>query len=747
MPDLGGQFGGINQQSLQQLFQNFGVNPNLQKQGPKTDEGAKDTLGKTEGDQAHEFDSGSSVISLFPPITGGHSQSGNGGFGGFKGGNGSQAVATLAGSAVAVEELENPTTLIDAIAIHNPGIKIMRQYGVEDEKILSLINNFFESEGIPAPPPPNHPKMGRAIEKSITQVLADKQVLVPDIKASVMTDAMTVLKMVQKYADYVQTIEPTETTPTLTGPEMTETTKNLVISWEEGIETAIEVLRSYGPPEVREGGLLDYLGTIAKLVTELKVILFEISMADKNMSGETLRAKLGMVDRRSDEIKEKFRQMAVAQDLKKSMDTLNKIMKVMTPVMGGGSLILSGILLLIPGMQLLALVAFLIAVIVFVVTTVLTNIEKEDQTYMAWIFSKINDQIGKAGGSIAEQVGVNWKGAEKLSKILFWVMCILMLVLMALLIAVVPQLAVVGIAVIMPILQAILANSGLADMLSSSIMAAAGQKDNEKIRMIISGLMSALLSTLATGVIQIWKMVVDAVMEILKMIFELFVAVIVLIIEIVIAVIAYLAAGYGVILTILIIVEIVIVVLQALLQILKSILLGEGGILQQIVQLVMQLVMMIAKLLLSVIKTTTTILEKILTLVKNVLLSIIKEVISLFKDIVDMIKGIVMTILELVVAMTKIMSQAVEIISNLIQAGFIKQMAAWTLLMGKLDALILILGQVIKLLDELVQKQLGQSTDFPDEIHEQMQKLSELFQRLIDNMRGITDELAGSAMA
>jgi len=752
----------------------------LQTLGAEQAEGATKTENSTTTTQTRDTTSKSDTTttqstidpsnpSLVPPNT---RKSGDGGLGAYTGngeGTGSVGIQVPDGTEV-TPELQQ---LID-YSIQEPGVKGLYML-VGDEKVtLALLNEFFEAEGIAVPVSPGSSKLTEAAHYGLVQFFTKAEVSAPEAKANLIMAGANSVKVIGNYFDFVSNIDPT--TSTVNSAEGQKMIDGYLLSAEELVSQIVEELESGAVSDSAPEGLLDYLKFIANLVVQIRQIMAKISFEDSEKSGEVGVLMSKVSDMQRDEVRKQYETMHEKLKLQESMEYIEHFMKILTPVMGSTSILMAMVLL--PINPVLGLILLAIAITFFVVTTSLQQTEKMDNMFR-WFNKLIHGSLGE----ILEKIGLDKGAAEDWSEVIFWISFITVSVAAVAILGAAPFIGAVIPAVFMPMIMTVLSESGMMDIIMEQFQKLTGISDI--VKAILTGVIVMAFSLVVMIVSEIAGIISEIQTELIKLVVGFVIEVIVLIVK---AILSAATAGVGAVISaILYIVKMVIAALKAitgflkgLIWVIKILMKSMQGIVKLTMQAVRKLFQAI-KAILSAVKTVMKWIEQFMDDLQKMIEDIVDALEELSEDIRDAIDTIQKSTFGQVIKQikqfqkyakkvideikdlaTQAVTESMQILNTSTQAtnqgvnalvsaglgGLQLKLADFTEEEGEIEKLIKILSAMLKQLEALLEKVKGkhESESGGDEFTVQIKEAAKMFEQLIQNMSGISDELAASAV-
>ncbi len=761
--DTGGSnLGGINQQQVAELMQTLGAGKTaetkeVKKQAKLPHE--KDTAAKSAGkEKTAGPDSGKPV--LFPPVIGVMAKKGT-----------RQSFSEKAAemqSTITLKKTEEAAGQIETLSQEHPGIKFLQKLTGNEAKTAELLDEALQEEGVQPPVSLSHPKMSPAIKKALAKIMKEKGFNVPEAKAKIYGEGLDALKTVTTYASYLPTIDPTGKSYN-TGPGL-EKVGNIVGSVQELVGGIIDQLKNNpNVPEDQRNGLLDFLGHIAKLISELQQVLIELHIEDSKSSGALGRATQESQDKKRKAITKKFQNMAEKMKLQKYSKWIQNAMRIVTPIMSGLMILTS--LIFLPICPVVTVIMIGVAITQLATMTALTETGAMKDMFKG--LNKVLDGIGKkifktdSGGDIF--------------KTLFWGVLLTVLVIATLLLTFLPMLGPLIPMIGVPIITTILTESTFIETIMKGLQHVTHMSD--KLKMILTGVVTMVFTLVITLAVELFTLLGHIVEETVKKILGFVATAGIYIIAIIGEAMAkvtnvvikpilhaIIEAVKAVIQTIKKILELITAVLKTIIRNLENTGKMTGTVLKQLKQTldkVMEFLKEALEKTRDAFKQFRNWLDDIQSFIEDATYDLrgkafqgaakiddyiddVKDKINEVKKWMDDNSKRIEKILESVTAGIQLSGQAMTMsagIATEIGLGSItKRMSDLTKKEGDLDYVIKLLSELIKSLQALMAQLQGKHEDQGvGEFMKQVNSLSDLFKQIIASMTGITDELAASA--
>jgi len=577
------------------------------------------------------------------------------------------------------------------------------------------------------------------------------------------------------YFDFVGSIDPAG--KTFNGPEGVQRIDQYLGSAEELVGQIVDELKSGAllPGDAPEG-ILSYLKFIAELVSEMRQTLAQLSFEDSSKSGEIGVQLSRISDLKRESVLKQFESMYEKLELQEHMQYIEHFMNILNPIMGSFSIVVAMVML--PINPVIGLILLGVAIGWFVITTALNQTGKMDD-----LFDEINKLIEGSLGHMLENWGVSDNAADGWSKAIFWITFLTVAVAAVAILGAAPFLGAVIPAILMPMIMTVLTESGLLDLIMGEFQDLTGISDIWKA--ILTGAVVMAFSFIVMIVSEISGIISEIQTEIIKLIVGFVIEFIVLIVK---AIVSVVTAGVGAVVSAIIyVIKIVVGIISTVMKFLKTI----STILKMLIQFANKIGTIIMKAVKKLVDATRSVLKTIESVMKwikefmETLKDLFEQTMDALEKISKKIGDAIKTIKESTIGKflqqireyfkkakemlnqiqdvaTNVMVQAISMLSTLTQTsaqgvqavvsaglgGLQLKMAELTEEEGALEALIKILTDLIKSLEALLAKIQGKHSGevSGDEFTNQIKQIANMFQQLLENMSGVSEELAASAV-
>ncbi len=761
--DTGGSnLGGINQQQIAELMQTLGAGKTMEtkevkKQAKLPHE--KDTAAKSAGkEKTAGPDSGKPV--LFPPIVGVMAKKGT-----------RQTFSEKSvdlQTTITLKKTEEAAGQIETLSQEHPGIKFLQKLTGNESKTAQLLNEALQEEGVQPPVSLSNPKMSPAIKKALAKIMKEKGVNVPEAKAQIYGEGLDALKTVTTYASYLPTIDPTGKSYN-TGPGL-EKVQKITGSVQELVNGILDQLENNpNVPEDQRNGLLDFLGHIAKLISELQQVLIKLHIEDSKSSGAIGRALEESQDKKREAIAKKFHDMAEKFKLQKYSKWIQNAMKIITPIMSGLMILTS--LIFLPICPVVTVVMIGIAITQLAAMTALT-----ETGAMKGIFKGVNNVLSSIGEKLFKT-----KSGGDIFKVIFWGALLIGLVVATLLLTLLPMLGPLIPMISVPIITTILTQSTFIDKIMEGLQHVTHMSD--KLKMILTAVVTMVFTLVITLAVELFTLLGHIVEEVIKKVLGIVFTGGLYIIAIIAEALAKVTNAVikpilrAIIDAIKVIIQVIKKILEVITAVLKTIIRNlenagkmTGTALNQLKQTLDKVMAFLKEALektQDAFRQFSKWLEDIGNFIEEATYDLrgkafqgAKKIDDYIDDVKDKISEVrkwmddnsknIEKTLEYVtggIQMSgQVMTMSAGIASEIGLGTITKRMSDLTKKEGDLDYIIKLLSELIKSLQALMAQLQGKHEDQGvGEFMKQVNSLSDLFKQIIASMSGITDELAASA--
>ncbi len=673
-------------------------------------------------------------------------------------------------------EITDDTQQLIDFSKHEAGVKALYELAGQDAaKTLSLLNEYFDEQGISTPVPATHRKMAEAAQFGLTKLLADEGISNPENKAELVMAGTMTLRSIVTFSDKVASVSVTPET-TMNSPGNIARLDGYLGGTEALVGQIVKELKAGTlPTDGSQMAILDYLKFIADLVAELRVVLANLSFKDSEHSGKVAQLITQMNDAKRASLGKKFDKMWEKMELMKAMDYIEHFMGILNPIMGSTTILVAMVLL--PINPVIGAILLAVAITYFVVTTTLQQTGKMDD-----LFREINALIESSLGALLEEAGVSENASEGWARAIFWIGLITIAVAAIAVLSIAPMIGAIIPAVITPILMTILSESGVLELIMEQFQKLTGL--NDIWTAVLTGVLSMVFSFVIMGITEVSGFIREIATLVLKIIFEIVLAVIVIVIK---AIVSVLTAGVGAVLSVILAaLKIVVTILKGLLPILQWIAKAAQTImekLQGVAELAANVVKKVLDASVKLANAVQTLMKWLETSIKKMkeifdkFLDQLDEVSDKIKNAVDQVKdtAFVQGVQKLREIMKKVKGvldklkekaddialQAVTLLDGGTRAAHTTTQAAVSAALGgltlklseitkeegEIEYLISLLTGLIKQLQAMMDKMLGKhSGGSDDEFMSQVKSLAKMFEQLMQSMSSISDELAASAV-